>query len=353
MASFLIVRLGALGDIIHALPVAAALRAAFPEARVDWLAAARHHEILDLVPPIDCRLLLSAPRGAMQLPEQGHKVFRGASGTIRAVMSMRGTSYDAAFDLQGLIKSAALARLSGARRVVGFSAPYLRERPARFFYSETVIPSGAVHVVDKNLTVVRRVGIDRPMRDFPLLRPASAALDEVRARLAGHGRSAFALLNPGAGWPNKRWPTERFGSLASTIAIRHGLPSVVLWGRGEERLARAVADRSNGAAFVAPRTSIADLVSLVSAARLMVAGDTGPLHIAAAVGTPIVGIYGPTDPARNGPWSGNDVSVSRFASCECHHKRRCRRPEACILDITVDEVSEAVDRRLAGVHTNA
>jgi ADP-heptose:LPS heptosyltransferase len=127
------------------------------------------------------------------------------------------------------------------------------------------------------------------------------------------------------------------------------LPSVVVWGPGEEALARDVATAAGDAALLSPRTSIADLVALARSASLFVSGDTGPAHIAAAVGTPIVGIYGPTRPSRNGPWSPDDVTVSRHAVCQCHHLRRCRLPTMCLDDIGVEEVLGAVEQRLAGV----
>jgi ADP-heptose:LPS heptosyltransferase len=155
------------------------------------------------------------------------------------------------------------------------------------------------------------------------------------------------LLNPGAAWPNKRWPPERFGALAAAIRERRGLRSVVLWGPGEEALAAAVVDASKGAAQAAPPTTIVDIVALARGAHLMISGDTGPLHIAGAVGTPIVALFGPTRAERNGPWSPADISISRFSQCACHYERRCRRTQPCIDDITVDTVIDAVERRVA------
>jgi heptosyltransferase-1 len=124
------------------------------------------------------------------------------------------------------------------------------------------------------------------------------------------------------------------------------MTSIVLWGPGEQSLAEAVQASSGGAARVAPSTSLGDLVAVLSDAALLVSGDTGPLHIGAAVGVPIVGLYGPTDPARNGPWAQDDECVSRFDACECHHRRKCHARQWCLEDIPVDEVMRAVDRRL-------
>lgn len=329
MNRILIVRLGSLGDIVHALPAAAALRRAAPHARIDWLVDAQHRELLDLVPVVDEALVLRA---------------RTLVGWLDVTRVLRARGYDVAIDLQGLLKSAVLARASGASRVLGFSIWHLRERTARPFYSETATPEASEHVVRKNLALVAALGVKTDLLEFPLAARESPAFSEVRRVARG---AAFALVNPGAAWPNKRWPPDRFGALAATLRNRFGLMPVVLWGPGEEALARSVAEASSGTAVVAPRTAISDLVELARAASLMVSGDTGPIHIAAAVNTPVVGLYGPTSPARNGPWSPADICLSRFERCECHHKRRCTARAWCLEDITVTEVEAAVERRLA------
>jgi ADP-heptose:LPS heptosyltransferase len=261
---------------------------------------------------------------------------------------MRDRAYDAALDLQGLIKSASAAWLSGARRVVGFETRVLREAGASWFYSETVPVAEGAHVIEKNLSVLQALGVDRPLGPrFPFLVPASAAADTVVADAASRGPGRFVLINAGGGWPNKRWPAERFGQLADRILAEHGLPSYVLWGRDEAPLADAVVAASCGAAVRAPDTSLGDLLALSARAALMVSGDTGPIHFAAAMKTPVVGLYGPTWPERNGPWDPADVVVSRAGECGCHHKRQCRRTEMCLDSVSVDEVAEAVARRLS------
>ena len=340
MSRFLIVRLGALGDVVHAIPVAAALRRAFPGATIDWLVSAKHREILDLVPVIDRRLVIN-DRGEAS----------GGTSLLSAIGDQRRTRYDVAIDLQGLIKSAVLARASGAPRVIGFSSRYARERAARLFYTEAFDPGrGGLydpretrHVVDLNLAVLSRLGITTSAREFPIEERDTDAAKAAR-RLAGE---RYALLNPGAAWPNKRWPPVRLAAIASELRARHGLMSVVLWGPGEEPLAAEVIAAAGGAAVASPKTTIADLVALARPAALMVSGDTGPTHIAAALGTPIVGFYGPTRPARNGPLSPLDVTVSRDSVCQCHHLRRCTLDRMCLLDIEVGEVLDACERRLA------
>jgi heptosyltransferase-1 len=347
LTRLLIVRLGALGDVVHAIPVAAALRRAFPAARIDWLVSAKHREILDLVPVIDRRLVINDRPSA----GSGRATDAGGASLLAAIGELRRSRYDVAIDLQGLLKSALLARVSGAPRVIGFSSRYARERAARLFYTEAHDPGcGGLydpretrHVVDINLGVLSRLGITSTAREFPLEEVESEAAGIAHQRTGGR----YALLNPGAAWPNKRWPPARLAAIATALRARHGLMSVVLWGPGEETLAADVVAGANGAAILSARTTIADLVALARRAALMVSGDTGPTHIAAALGTPIVGIYGPTRPARNGPMSPLDVVVSRDNVCHCHHLRRCTRDRMCLLDIEVAEVLEAVERRLA------
>lgn len=328
LTKVLFVRLGSLGDIIHTVPAVAAVRGGLPRAEIHWLVDVRHQDVLDLVEGID----------------RIHAVRSDATGWLSVIPALRREAYDIALDFQGLIKSAALARLSGARRVAGFSRSALREPPAAFFYRETVDVPAAGHVVEKNLALLRVLNLHQTATpSFPFVSRASSPLQRVRAQHSG----AFAIVNPGAAWPNKRWPPERFGALAREVRQRHGMPAIVIWGPGERETAEQAVEASGGAATLAPATSVADLFALSSAATLMVSGDTGPLHIAAACGTPVVGIYGPTDPARNGPWSRADICVSRFAQCGCHHLRRCVRRQWCLEDVRVEEVAAAVSRRLA------
>jgi len=330
--SILVVRLGALGDLVHALPAVAALRTAWPDARIDWLVDGRYAALLAMVPIIDRTIVVGGAAGAP---------------TLSVLRSLRRQRYDVAIDLQGLLKSAAFARFSGARDTVGFATAQLRERAAGLLYTTRVRGDDSGHVIRKNLSLVRAMGVAADDLTFPLAVPSTPKLAEVRALFGAGDAGAFAIINPGAGWPTKQWPADRYGAVAAHLGRRYGLPSLVAWGPGELERAGRVAAASQGSARVAPATSIADLVALTQAAAVFVAGDTGPMQLAAAVGTPIVGVFGPTSPARNGPWAADDVCVSRFEECECHHKRRCRRPGPCIEAIATQEVIDAVDRRLA------
>ncbi len=325
----LVVRLGALGDIVHAIPAVAAIRHAHPDARIHWLVEQRHRAIVDLVPVVD-RVI------ALERPSPG--------AWLSVTREMRTMAYDVAIDFQGLLKSAVLARASGAGRVVGFSIWHLREKSARPFYSSSA-PGEGRHVIRKNLALLRAIGIEDDEIRFPIAPVTSPVVDALAQRLDGR---PFAIVNPGAAWPNKRWPAQCFGELCAFLRDAAGLVPVVVWGPGEERLADAVIASSSNTAVLAPPTSVPDLVAMCRAATLVLSGDTGPLHIATAAGTPTVSIFGPTDPARNGPWAERDITASRFDRCACHYDRKCHAARWCLEDVTVAEVSAAVQQRLAG-----
>ena len=333
-ARILIVRLGSLGDLIHTLPALAELHDAWPQAEIDWVVEQAHADLLALVPFLSRVIVLGD---------------RTPAGWWEVIRTLRARHYDVAIDLQGLVKSASLARFSSAKRVVGFDADGLRERAARLFYTETVEVGDNRHVIDKNLALVRGLmkttsrGHFTGALRFPLNEPASPALQSLRAQ----GVQDFAVINPGAAWPNKRWPPDSFAAVALFIHANFGWTPVVLWGPGEQELAQAICDATAGVARCAPPTKLADLVAIARAAKLFVSGDTGPLHIAGATGTPIVALFGPTSPDRNGPWDHRDVSISRYDSCACHYKRTCQREQTwCLGQISVDEVKRAIERRM-------
>ena len=330
---FLILRLGSIGDIVHAMPLASALRTSFRDAEVDWLVERALSHVVAMCPDVSRAITIETRRVA------------GPGGWLDVIARLRREPYDAALDAQGLLKSAVLARASGARRVIGWSRAHLREPAAAAFYTERVDASGVVHVIDKNLSLLRAVGVQAASRDVRLRVPDEGA-EELRAWPVGGAR--YALINPGATWPNKRWPPDRFGALAARLREAHGLASVVAWGPEDAALADAVVAASKGAAVMAPALDLAAFVRAARRAAVVISGDTGPLHLACAAGAPVVGIFGPTDPRRNGPWAADDTWVSRFERCACHHQRSCRAASWCLLEVGTDEVAAAVARRLGG-----
>lgn len=329
LSRILIVRLGSLGDLVHTLPAVGAIRRAHPDAEIDWLVDAPHREFLELVPVISSLVTLRD---------------RSAGAWLEARRALRARAYDVAVDFQGLLKSAALARLSGARRVVGFDRPALREAVAAPFYTERVGADDTQHVIWKNLQLATALGATATSLEFPIAAVESPVVTSFLATVP----APHALLNPGAAWPNKRWPPDRLGAVARHMRERHGMTSIVLWGPGERDAAGVVAAAAAGVAHLAPEAGLRDLIALARGARVMVSGDTGPLHIAAALGVPAVALFGPTNPRRNGPWAADDISISRHETCDCHYERRCRHDAAtwCLGGIAVAEVTAAVDERI-------
>lgn len=343
----LIVRLSAMGDVIHTLPAVAALREAFPNAIIGWLIEERWAELL-------CAGGASrrGPRSPQRpLVDWVHTVdLRGwkkslltlttVLGIARVRNDVRSAHYDVAIDLQGAIRAAVLARLSGASTIWGSGQPW--ESPASLWYTRRVIARGA-HVVDQNLSIVEALTQTRfaqPQVDLP---HDPAAEHRVHEILAAAGMLDFALLNPGAGWGAKCWPAERYGSVARALA-REGVRSIINYGPGEEKLASETEAASAGAA-VPLRTSITELIALTRRAKLFIGGDTGPLHLAAALHVPVVAIFGPTDPARNGPYRTPTV-VLRNPSSRTSHARRAQ-PDEGLLDITPESVVNAAHSLLA------
>ncbi len=321
-----------MGDIVHALPILASARAEWPAADIDWLVERKHLALLTLVEGLSARLVIDT------------RDVLGSRGWLGAIRQLRARQDHSVIDAQGLIKSALLARGTGAPRVIGFARGHAREAAAAWAYTMPVDPGPARHVVDRNLALARAAGVSHLRREFPLeVPPPGPELARVLETIGGR----YAVLNPGAAWPNKRWPGDRFGALARRVFARHGLVSLVLWGPDEEALAHDVVAGAGEAAVMAPRTSLHDLVAVLAGASLVVAGDTGPMHLAAALGRPVVGLFGPTDPRRNGPWGREDTWVSRSERCECYHKRQCLAQHWCLGEVSVDEVDAAVNRRLA------
>lgn len=329
----LIVRLSSIGDVVHTLPVVAALRRHGWEA--GWIVEALASPLLPGEPFLEQIVTVPGAR----------RFGLGAARRVRRELQQQ--RYDAALELQGLWKSALWARFSGAARVLGYASPWRRERLSSLLVRELAeLPSDAPHVIDKNLALLRMIGIDAVgLRQFPMPAPSEEQVTALGARLQELGLKDFVILNPGGGWPSKLWPPERYGTLARGLRER-GLRSLVSWGPGEERLADRVVAVSDGAALKCFPTSLTDLLELTRRARLVVAADTGPLHLACAAMTPVVGIYGPTDPARNGPYSPRDVVVRRTPLCSPCHKRRCAVHEGVMEVITPEEVLRASDRRL-------
>jgi heptosyltransferase I len=325
---FLLLRLGSLGDVVHALPAASALRDSFPHARIDWAVEPKWARLLEGNP--DLNTIARIDR-------------KTAGGIVSTVNRLRAAHYDCAIDFQGLYKSALLAFVSGAPRRIGFQRTYAREGFASWLYTERLNPRGA-HKVEHNLTLAEAAGAKKVPPRFPIaIRPEDEA--RVAAELQDRNIAEFFVLNPGGGWRSKCWPAERYGELYATIFKKFGLRGVVSYGPGEEDLAQAVVAGAGDSQPVAMPLDLGPLMALLRRARLVVSADTGPLHLAAALEAPVVGLFGPTDPARNGPFITNSAQKSVIVRnprlSETTYQRGASYSPA-MLAITVDEVAEAV-----------
>jgi lipopolysaccharide heptosyltransferase I len=326
---FLLVRLGSMGDIIHALPSAAALRDTFPAAQIDWAVEPRWTRLLKGNPDLDH--VIAANRTS-------------AGGILSTLKTIREPRYSCAVDFQALYKSALLAFASGARRRIGFTSSYAREGLASILYTERLNPRGP-HKVDHNLTLVHAAGAHKPSAArFPLVIDREDE-DAVSRELSKHAIKEFFVVNPGGGWVSKCWPAERYGELHSKLSARFGWRGVVSFGPGEENLAREVVRAADDPPPVAIPLALGPLMALLRRAKFVVSADTGPLHLASAIGAPVVGLYGPTDPSRNGPYSPADIVVRNAQACVATYRREASYSRA-MLSITIEQALEAVERRL-------
>lgn len=299
-----IVKLSSLGDVVHALPVAHALRRQFPQAHVTWIVEARElsiltgHPDLDAVVPVDTRLwrrLIWHPAGAVEV---GGKLSRLTARIRRA-------RFDVAIDLQGLIKSGLLTAYTGAPLRIGFAFRHCREPLNAVFTTRRVTPPPeAVHIVEQYLSLLAPLGVKRaaPVFHVPSESEAERRIEEFLAEQGVKPRDRLVALNPGAGRPSKRWPVERFARVAERLTVEAGARVLLLWGPDEEAMARSIAAGMTSRPILAPPPTIPALSALLRRSALMVASDTGPLHLAAALGTPSIGLYGPTRAERNGPY---------------------------------------------------
>lgn len=324
MKEFLILRLSSLGDIVHTIPAFAALRRAEPKARISWVVASKGKEILELVEGLDEIIVVGENgwRGRLRNPDR------------------------IALDFQGLLKSAFIGRLSRARRRLGFAPANLREPLARFFYTEKAARlSEDEHVILKNLKLLELLGLEDKIVRFPVFIPEGIRVG-VRARLEETGWTygrPLVIFNVGAGWPTKRWYPERWIETLRRLDCPKAFP-VLLWGNEEER--RLASDIGLAATVpVLPFFSVRDTFALLKEASLLVSGDTFALQAAGALGLPVVAIFGPTNPRRNGPFSPKDQVVYHELPCGRCYRRECPHPK-CLDAVTVDEVVQAVNGAL-------
>jgi len=341
----LIVKLGSIGDIVHTLPALAAVREGLPQAEISWVVERSSSEILRDNPLLD--RLIEVDTKALRRGLMSGETLRAPRQQLRR---LRASAFDIAIDFQGLLKSASIARLSGARRVFGYSRQGLREPPSALLLSKRIDVPKHTHVIFKALQLVKgSLGLEVPEDSsglsFPIAVPESAII-EARDAVAGTNGN-YAILNPGGGWPTKLWSPERFGKLADAMWSSLGLHPIVTYGPGELPLAESVASASTSGKTRLVNVSLKGFYALAQGTKVYVGGDTGPTHIAVAAGAPIVGLFGPTEWWRNGSPYPSDICVERN-DIDCRvdcHRRACSN--WICMDIEVDRVLKAVATRVA------
>jgi ADP-heptose:LPS heptosyltransferase len=332
---FLVVRLSSLGDIVHTFPAVTALRETFPAAEIVWLTHPRWK----------CLVESSALATHVWAAET-----RSLS-SLRGILSrIREKKFSVAIDYQGLWKSAALPLFGGVPRRIGFSPETVREYGVPTLYTDCVRCTQA-HIADQNGELSLRAGAQRGCAGFSLnVSPSDTTA--VRGYLQVHGMERYVALSLGGGWRSKCWPPERFGVLCRKMREALGIRCIVNYGPGEEQLAAKVRDASGTADPVLYNGDFGPLMALLRDALCIVGGDTGPLHLAVALGTPSVALFGPTDPARNGPYGVGDSGVVGRRDVVLRSPRavttykRGNQADPSMLELEVDAVFEAVRRQI-------
>jgi len=349
-----IVKLSSIGDVVHTLPAAALLRRSLADAHIAWVVERRASEILKDSPVID--ELIELDTRAWRANFLSPATFSQVRGKLGQLNSNGAARADVAIDFQGLIKSGFVAFKSRASSRIGFETQELREQPSKLFLTQQVSTSHLNHVIEKNLELARAaiasVGAIESSTDsyeFPIA--ISSGDEQYVEALIDDQSGRFAVINPGGGWPTKLWSAERYAELGDWLWSECALTSFVTYGPGEETLAHTVSSNAKSDHVRPAASSLKQFVALARRAELFVGGDTGPLHLAAASRTPIVGLYGPTSPERNGPFDPRDVTVGRDLWCRADcHRRSCWHWEC--MDIPVSDVRAAVLKRLANNEAN-
>ena len=338
----LIVKLSSIGDVVHTLPALAAIRRALPDAEISWAverSAAeilRGNKLIDNLIEIDTRSL------------RGGKIFEEILiGANKQLRELRKFEFDAVLDFQGLLKSAAVAKLAKAKRIYGFSKQNLREPASRFLLTETIEVEQNSHIIVKNLTLAEKaLKISVPENDFEFPISTDENHRAEAAEIAGKAGENFAILNPAGGWTTKLWHAEKFGALADRLWEENRLISVITTAPNETDLAEKVLQNSKSGKVLPAQPSLKGFFELAKKAKIYVGGDTAPTHLAVAAKTPLVGIFGPTEWRRNGSPNAVDICVERNdIGCRTNcHRRSC--DNWICMDIEIETVLQAAQKRL-------
>jgi heptosyltransferase-1 len=330
----LIVRLTAMGDVIHGLPVATALREHFPEAMIAWAVEGRAADLIEGHPDLDA--VIKLPR----------RWYQSVPATRNLRRQLRSLQFDIAVDLQCLTKSAFVAWLSGARRRLGVNGSNGRELSK--WLNNELTDVRAPHVVEHYLRILEPLGIANPPVTFKIPeRSDDAAYARQSLNRLGFSPQPFAILNPGAGWPSKLWPAERYGAIARHLQQQHDMASLAVWCGNEEReLAQRIVNASAGSAKLAPATTMPQLAAIARRAQLFVGSDTGPMHLAVAVGTPTISLHGTSRADWCGAYGESNLRIQAYYQ-EGSARERRSADNIAMRAIEVPRVIEACDQILS------
>ena len=340
--NILIVKLSAIGDVIHTLPSLGALRRRYPEADITWVVEEAAADLIQGHPDLDRVIVSRRKRWIGDLSNcRGGRAWREMRQFLQ---ELRGRRYDLVIDFHGLFKSAAIVWLSGGRRKLGYDS---MQELSGLFYSEKIPEDLGRHAVDRYLDFIRYLGAEPGAPEFFIpVDAANRALARDLLQAAGiAGKGAFVAVSPQALWETKLWANDRFARLCDRIVLELNRP-VVFTGSDAEAVARIRALMTAPSVSLAGRTTLRDLACVYRDAALLITTDSGPMHLAAAVRTPVVALFGPTDPGRTGPYGEGHVVLRRDMTCSPCFAKTCET-RRCMLEITVDEVYEAVRGKLA------
>lgn len=330
----LLIKPSSLGDIVHAMPALAALRARFPQAMVTWLVKRQWAPLVEVIAGVD----------------QVCAVDQGLMGWMGRVPDLRAAGFDLVVDLQGLFRSGAMARLTGCGRRIGFANA---REGSRLFYTQRVeVPTAPMHAVDRYLLVAEALGAARPAEtlfEFIDRLEDRQAVETILARAGIASPQSWIAMNVSARWETKRWPPQYFAEAADRLAQAHALPIVLIGGPAERPESLAVTARMRTKAIdLTGQTPVGLLPGLLGRAAVLVTNDSGPMHIAAAVGTPVVALFGPTDPVKTGPYGKGHVVLSHAVECRPCFRRDCSRAVSleCLTGVRPEQVVSAVEQQL-------
>ncbi|MBF0328071.1 MAG: lipopolysaccharide heptosyltransferase I [Nitrospirae bacterium] len=328
----LIIKPSSLGDIVHSLPFLDALKTCFPKAKIDWVVAKGLEDLIEGHTMIDKLWVINKDRwkSARKLPENLNEfkaLYRG----------LRKESYDIAIDLQGLLRSGLLMKATNAPFRIGFKEA---KEGSSFFYTHRVAGERNIHAVDRYLKIAEALGCVVEEVRFPMiLVKENENVGSIKSAF-----SEYAVLVPGARKIANRWPAEKYGRLASMLPVK----SLIVGSQSDAAIADEIVKTSEGKAIsLAGKTDLREMISIIRGARYVVSNDTGPMHIAAAFGIPVIAIFGPANPVRTGPYGRNNVIVKADVPCSPCYKRSCKKT-ICMDAVSVDMVYNAIPKHLKG-----